>query len=171
MIERVSDLAGEPVVGRFYLVPCVLEVHTRTGWRPVIGPLHDDIEPLNFPFRHWHYDHRFVSAAQHQEMGLSYHPLPRALAYVAHENRVILGPQLMRRKCRRQQPEFPNVVLVKTLELHYKGAQLSDCLRCPHRGFSLKGQPVKNGVVTCPGHGLRFSFATKEIVERGNFQL
>ena len=32
----------------------------RSAWWPVIGPLHDDADPLDFPALHWHVDSRFL---------------------------------------------------------------------------------------------------------------
>ena len=57
MIERVLTLKTEPEVGRMYLVPYVV---LRGEIIPVFGELHEDLEFINFPEHHWHYDYRFV---------------------------------------------------------------------------------------------------------------
>ena len=53
-------------VGQKYRVPCVRGKWSTFGshWWPVNGPLHDDGQFLNFPWDHWHVDHRFVTAAK-----------------------------------------------------------------------------------------------------------
>lgn len=69
MIQRVSDIEGEPVVGKFYLVPCVplYVLGVRGGWWPVLMPSHRDPE-LNAPYEHFHYDWRFVSKPHYESV-------------------------------------------------------------------------------------------------------
>lgn len=60
-LQRIEDLREPPVVGRFYLVPCVLYWYDfRLRWWPVVGPRHDDIEHLDFAAAHYHLDRRFL---------------------------------------------------------------------------------------------------------------
>ena len=57
---------GPYIVGQTYRVPCVRGTWSTFGpvWWPVNGPLHDDEHLLNFPWDHWHIDHRFVTVAK-----------------------------------------------------------------------------------------------------------
>jgi hypothetical protein len=57
-MKRVSEITDEPVVGKFYMVPCVWYYGE---WMPVIGPRHDDKEVIGFTDKHYHKDVRFVS--------------------------------------------------------------------------------------------------------------
>ena len=40
------------------------------------------------------------------------------------------------------------------------------CGRCPHRGALLKSMPVKDGVITCPNHGLKFDAQTMKCITK-----
>ena len=43
--------------------------------------------------------------------------------------------------------------------------------RCPHAGTDLSRGTLSDGVVTCPGHGLRFNVATGACLDRDDFSL
>lgn len=59
----VTDLTAPPIVGHFYLVPCIhYWWHGQFRWWPVIGPKHEDAEHLNFEATHYHLDRRFLPA-------------------------------------------------------------------------------------------------------------
>lgn len=65
-LERVDRLVGDPVPGRWYLVPCVFGAWTsafvrapRMGWWPVIGRLHRDVEYFGFDIDHYLGGRRF----------------------------------------------------------------------------------------------------------------
>ena len=71
-------------IGHRYRVPVVrghwhgmLRAHV---W-PVIGPVHDDADHLDFPQRHWHLDGRFLSDWNWQTVGY-------------HAARVLSGPRI-----------------------------------------------------------------------------
>lgn len=73
------------------------------------------------------------------------------------------GPELRRRRCLRQfaLPLRASVVLEPKLAKFRR--RLDACRRCPHRGFDLRQVPQdESGVITCPGHGLRFRADTGE---------
>jgi hypothetical protein len=171
-MQKVSELTSEPEIGKFYLVPCV---PTDDGeWWPVIGPKHEDLEHIGFPVEHYHYDLRFFSGDQLKAtmLGLP-SPMMRksddyALMAVAHSGKC--GKPIDKyRKCQRPMPDFP-VKFVQAwfpkLEAAYKSVKLSSCLKCPHRGLPLKGLSVKDALVVCPGHGLRWNVQTGEMVSR-----
>lgn len=55
----------------------------------------------------------------------------------------------------------------KLLERAYESVKLPSCLKCPHRGMSLKNLPQdEHGNVVCNGHGLKFNLKTGEMVSR-----
>lgn len=39
------------------------------------------------------------------------------------------------------------------------------CYRCPHKGINLGSIPIKDGVITCPAHGLRFNSDTLKVID------
>ena len=57
---------GPYIVGHTYRVTCVRGRWNNIGpiWWPVNGKIHDDADFLDFPWNHWHIDHRFVTAAK-----------------------------------------------------------------------------------------------------------
>ncbi len=65
--------------------------------------------------------------------------------------------------CRhRETPEYPDVTKITwftVLEAAYSDARMK-CKTCPHRGLPLDGLPVKDGVITCTGHGLKWNIET-----------
>jgi hypothetical protein len=185
-IERIGEIKGLLVVGKYYLVPCMRVRYERGNeidWL-VIGPEHSDAEYLNFHYQHYHFDVRFVSKSVFEsqlKIGIG----PYALAAVLHtgrhrsRNEMVIGPFEKRRKCLRLMPEFPiygpvfpkpklNASWMPDLEAAYKDCTIkADCLRCPHRGLPLNGPPVdEQGNVVCPGHGLRFNLHAGRLVPR-----
>lgn len=61
-VQCITDITESPIVGRFYLVPCVRYWYRgRVAWWPVMGPKHEDAEHLNFTQVHYHLDRRFMS--------------------------------------------------------------------------------------------------------------
>lgn len=68
-LQRVDRMTAPPVIGRFYLVPTVRYVYCgiEADW-PVMGPLHDDREHLEFPYFHYHVDARFIPQAHYKRL-------------------------------------------------------------------------------------------------------
>jgi hypothetical protein len=175
-MQRVSELKTEPVVGKFYLVPCV---KYRGAWFPVIGPPHDDVEHIGVPDHHYHYDVRFLNK---KDVGgfmrrrvvkrrPTCTPEEFAMIWFVPTDSIYYGLQYKPMKCKRRMPDFPVVVgffpapWKQKLERAYKGAS-AKCGRCPHRGMDLRSLPVKDGVVVCNGHGLAFNVQTGKLVKR-----
>lgn len=179
----------KPVVGRFYLVPCVWDenygVTRRTvhkgGWWPVIGPWHEDAD-IGFAEHHFHFDVRFFTEwnwegrGKRQNMARVKTRQPRELAVMA-----VPKIEYRRLKMLREMPDFPKEEtswavaggwvegskndLVKRVEEKFKDVRMT-CMKCPHRGMPLTGLPVKDGMVVCNGHGLRWELATGRMVVR-----
>lgn len=183
MIPNIEDLTEPPIVGKFYMVPCVevsqaKEQHGhRGGIFPVTGPKHEDAEIVGFPPHHWHYDFRFFDLRQ-WAWAQTFHesPFNRALCvetqnYFTKElipnHGISAKPTLMRRRCHRLQPEYPGHLPLWRLELPKAYAERRvTCGKCPHRGLPLLSLPREPGtdIVTCPGHGLRWDLKTGALV-------
>lgn len=189
---KVEDLAEPPVVGCYYMVPCVRSIVTgligrrgmRRGayrrWLPVIGPKHDDREVIGFTEVHYHYDVRFLpDVVLNAIAGPGAGREVRALGMVRRAHSV--GPEHRRCRCLRRCPEFPHSRFppehaggggcdfswMADLERAYADARLKCGLACPHRGLPLAGQPVQPGdLVVCPGHGLRWNVKTGALAPR-----
>jgi hypothetical protein len=183
-LPRVTEIDGAPVIGSFYSVPCVRYRVSETGalWIPVIGSAHDDMDHFLAP-RHYHFDTRFVPLRFirlfHPELetlhanGASEQQLvDRFIGFILLQRLTDGDVRWMRRRCLRAQATFPHRTSTgermspfEALEEAYQSKKM-ECLRCPHRGIPLNGQPVKDGVVVCPGHGLAWNVASGDLVPR-----
>jgi hypothetical protein len=157
-------------VGKFYRVPCVWINEfwgAKNIWIPVIGPMHEDADLINFKPRHWHIDWRFapkrvVPTFPGQIYGTVLCKDLRGDAIAETK-----GPELKLRKMQREWPTYPfkqvESVWLPKLREAFKGHRLKGMV-CPHRGIPLQGCPQDGDVVTCPGHGLRWNIKTGELV-------
>lgn len=168
-------------VGKFYNVPCVLGEwgnRSKRAWWPVMGSQHEDKDIIGFPHQHYHIDWRFVARPQTDWFQAAVSALadnPLAYNYnlplmTWHLNEHGLpAPVLRRRKCQRPHAlpwDLRRITWMPKLEAAYKGCKLAKGHICPHRGFDLSHEPVVNGVVTCPLHGLRWNIETGELAPR-----
>lgn len=191
-MERVDEMTSPPVVGRFYMVPCVyvdtsiargfgrrfsadpqtiVDPYDRLlmGWWPIMGPRHEDLAHLDFAPYHWHFDPRFLSGRQMRNATMGGSNLSRIFARPLSDYGGLRGPEHRRMRCRRPlglPSQLEN--LGKILEPHCADATLrGPCKVCPHRGIPLASLPVdEHGHVTCPGHGLRWDVSTGRLVRR-----
>ena len=171
-------------IGQYYKIPCVKTTpRQRIGrgeWMPVIGPLHEDAEIIDFPYPHWHVDWRFAS--QKQRDRIAYGPFgydERRLYALLIQHHTCDGQDLLvesaiptprRMKCKRRMPPYPmevaRLTFLRKLEAAYAHCTLKNKI-CPHRGFPLAGVEQHGNVVTCPGHGLRWHLKTGTLVTTG----
>lgn len=179
-MEHFDDLTSPPVVGRTYLARCVF-VPERIGasrrglWWPVHGAAHTDAE-IGTPGKHYHLAmpllgvHQAESLAEHDPMGIDLawgYAMPVFVAGTSTASGETVGnaftaERVFPRRCRRPWPEYPAVAaqaITATLERLYPQA-LPSSMRCPHRGINLAAVPARDGVITCPGHGLSWCAAT-----------
>jgi hypothetical protein len=180
ILTKVADLNHPAAVGERYLVLAVytrdLCMHhlRRPSWLPLLGDPHTDAELLPGADPHWHIDMRFVTDAQLAALRHGHHyttvgPPRPGIEYSMvfyHGGRgftsprqptILRGPELRPMICRRQFdfPEFGSRSLTPKLARYLR--PLGSCWTCPHRGFNLKQVPPNaEGVIVCPGHGLRF---------------
>ena len=176
-------------VGRYYEVPCIELTDANTGLKgvwPVLGPNHEDMEIIGFPYYHWHLDPRFLTTHQCELLvGCFFGAVPEAqfwrLVYGKPISTGLADPRykgngsdpfaafkaparLRRRKCLRSMPPYPREMVARMwlpkLNARYRAARLNGLI-CPHRGVPLDGiAPDAEGCVTCPGHGLRWHLET-----------
>lgn len=164
-------------VGKFYRVPCVL-AHKRfacgAGWVPVIGPLHEDAEIINFQDEHFHIDWRFVTermlkrAQYFGAMSEFTRPIQiRTSKLYGDQDKIVLdGPVVKRLLCHREFGTYPRrpARWQPVLDAVYRDCKLKPGMVCPHKGIPLESVRAVDGIVTCPGHGLRWNVETGELV-------
>lgn len=156
-----------PVIGRYYLVDTVFNSvwHARI---PIFGPLHEDAEFLDFPSPHWHIDWRFVSRAFWSM---------QVARRVEQNERFVYGVvtsmsngddvRTSRLRMKREWPEYPPTEQIpwqNKLEKAFATRILPACRTCPHKGMSLVHVMPARGIITCPGHGLRWAEKTGVMV-------
>lgn len=170
-MQRVADLTSEPIVGQFYLVPCVkLKVgneitngtilldgknwkHGTTNVAPVLPDVHLDHEDHGPKIgRHIHVDPRFI---------FDYH----RMGVIVGEDQIESGDfQEVAMMCRRRMPDW-NKFPLPTLQEKYKKSKIN-CNRCPHQGTYLGNCPTDGRVIVCPAHGLKFDAETGEATDK-----
>lgn len=161
-----------PTVGRHYLVRCIKN-RANGRWYPVLGPAHadPDLAPIAGPaaaMLHYHYDARFmrlgdVGISTRRKMLARGLAVEAALLSAVHLVFSDTSLTFRRRRCLREMP--PHHAHLPTLEeTHAADTLRGACKVCPHRGIPLASLPAVDGVVTCPGHGLRWNVATGALV-------
>lgn len=172
-MEKVSELTTEPIVGKFYLVPCIniWPGVTRGNWMPIVGPLHADPDLIpqagtdKYAY-HWHRDLRFLSKSQFRgatDFGALLYQYKWPSSYTPHT------VEYRRRKCLRVMGEFPYVPEKQVWSDFHKAhiGRKVLCGKCPHKGFPLESLPKDaNGHVICNGHGLKIDMNKREVINR-----
>lgn len=168
-------------VGKFYEVHCVYaRLHSDIAWWPVMGEAHRDSEIIGFDPLHYHVDWRFVSSRLYKRyiqrarrgtleeyaIPLMLMPEPGWNVRRIEESFSTLKHQQMKLMCKRQFSAYPRsrVPWLARLSEHHAGT----CLKrnvCPHRGYDLSHEPVVDGIVTCPLHGLSWNVNTGSCVQ------
>lgn len=178
-IPNIADLREPPIVGRYYMVPCV-----RWKWMgivadwPVNGPLHHDREGIGFEPVHYHIDGRFLTARQSRKAfetawwssgsKLNAYPVANLNGVGPWTSGLPVKPTLMRRRCSRASYgfEIPESATESWgLKERYGSPAQAICRKdgrklCPHRKVDLSQFPADaDGIVTCPLHGLKVRVA------------
>ncbi len=161
------------VIGRYYPIPTVRgRVYDYLHDWPVMGPEHEDAEFINFPHQHYHIDWRFVPGRLFNALDggwISVVALPlmgKSSGGLGPNPDGLPNPVMRRLKCKRELPAYPGekATWLPRLEEKYQDCRLKTPI-CPHRGIALDNLPCnEDGVVTCPGHGLRWNIKTGELV-------
>lgn len=159
-----------PIIGKYYSVPCVFMDCWSYQWIPVHGPRHEDTEFIGFDMHHWHIDWRFAPKRWFNWLLESYgdiHRLQGKVVCSPDARGIVRTVEMRRKKCQREMINFPfNAPWRSKLETKFAPCKLLVGMVCPHRGISLEGMPVKDGLVVCPGHGLQWNVVTGEMVPR-----
>jgi nitrite reductase/ring-hydroxylating ferredoxin subunit len=165
MTPNIENVEGEPVVRRFYMVPWVT-YQVCTGERfsvPIIGHAHHDKEYFNAASPHYHIDRRFVNQATLKQFNSWTRRSVMAGNIVARVKEIV---HRERRKtcCVRR---MPKVNLAHQMFIAaYRDHRIDPANPvCPHKGFNLSGQPVRDGVIQCPLHGLCWDAVTGEATD------
>lgn len=167
--------SNELTVGTFYEVRCVQgKIWSYEDWWPLLTDIHNDKEIIGFAYDHAHLDPRFMSAVQWRRYDFGFHSAARNVFSVPFQignglNEGKLEYKIRRLKCKRPMPIYPVAAppWVPALETAFATSVVQGH-RCPHRGVDLSTCPAKNGVVTCPGHGLSWSITTGHLVPRNS---
>lgn len=161
-------------------------------WIPVLLPEHDDTEIIEFEWWHYHLDIRFLSHSMFRRLIARFRrpqsyryssctnapsPVQLMMSYALVRN-ASLKPhaeeltahrgviKYRRLKCKRLPPPFPVCAApwFPRLEDHYAQSVMKNFI-CPHRGIDLKTCEIKEGMVECPGHGLRWNVTTGALIK------
>jgi nitrite reductase/ring-hydroxylating ferredoxin subunit len=185
-MKHIDKLNCPPVVGEFYLVPCVFGKYTNIGrhnippqlW-PVFLPSHEDSK--YYP----QYRTKWIETptGQYTIEETYYESVPGTLHHYHVDPR--FTPAEFYTEWEQVNKSWHNVIEavdsdVKTEKLQcirempiqrlftgfgqnfiddHKNKKIV-CGRCPHKKVNLKSVPIINGVITCPNHGLQFDSKT-----------
>lgn len=175
-----EDLPHPPEVGRYYQVKVVYVQRTigyepslSRMWWPVHGAAHSDAEIEGAGVhRHYHLfvpflsDHQLDGLRSGDGCGAEYGLVAiHANPSTEHIANTFSDEKWVRRRCRRSWTAYPYEVTgaarVRARIAYAHKPLPKDCMVCPHRGMNLAMVPPDaQGVVTCPGHGLRWHLAT-----------
>jgi hypothetical protein len=156
------------IVGKYYQVPAVYarDWWGFDGWIPVVGPMHEDAEIVNFPWQHFHIDWRFAPRRLFDfTAGVRGPQFVYASPIQCPDKRgtrvIEEGPILKRMKYKRELLPFPRVPnsWMPVLAEKYACAKLINGV-CPHRGIPVSAMHRDGDVLTCPGHGLQWNAIT-----------
>lgn len=170
-MEKVSEMTTEPIVGKFYFVPCVESRYG--GFLPVIPIWHEEGAYAPSIDSHYHFDVRFFTENQLSSRYNFSSKAEATMAGIARETPTILGRAIKNKevvwrklKCRREMPNMPRPFFFSKIEKDFIGRKAL-CGKCPHRGFPLESLPKDaNGMVICNGHGLKIDMNRKKVVKR-----
>jgi hypothetical protein len=155
-------------IGEFYRVPAVLvrEWWGFKGWLPVMGPMHEDSEFVNFPWQHFHIDWRFAptrvwNANRDWPLEGSHFGSPIQCPDKRGDRVIVQGPELRRMKYKRDPGRYP-IGRARWLQAMQKRFACSKLINgtCPHRGIPVSAMHQDGDILTCPAHGLQWNAVT-----------
>lgn len=124
---------------------------------PLIDHPHSDKENGQEEI-HYHADTRYFGKQEHLK---HYRVDPNQIRITKNEYKL---EYFNLKKYRNQIGAITHTSLIKNSKLKH------NCIhkgKCPHRGFDLNNvKPDKDGVITCPLHGLKFDRHSKKIINR-----
>lgn len=181
---RIDEIDGPPVIGQRYYVPTVFGVYIGgrpRNW-PVMGTRHEDGAVLGFHEWHYHIDPRFIAQRTYARLHNAYRQsaeVTLAAAPLMEGSRSpnpsgLPKPVWRLRLCQRDRRDRRWMLAYGSffrLQDALAAARLRPGLVCPHKGYCLKGEPVVDGEVTCPLHGLVWSVETGRLVRQAGYGL
>ena len=168
-------------IGEQYSIPCIrvkgLDWISQESWLPVIGPLHDDVEFLNFAVEHYHIDFRFVDPTSFANVTSRYAndgQESHLLGLIIGKEQIIEGPTQQQLIFHRPMPVYPicssegeKLPFFCALEDAFAEWVIDPTLPiCPHRGLPLDGLADDSGIAVCSGHGLAWDMKTGKCIRR-----
>lgn len=163
---RIQDIKN-PRPGTNYLVPCLISNQGgKMHITPVIDHPHNDVENGQ-PLAHYHADFRFIRHTVEKSGVL---PINKHSDHVyAADDRPLVGNGTIENYVLPMQTadhlNTTHLVNIKKSKLKHRCIHKG---KCPHRGFDLSNENPKNGVITCPLHGLRFNAKTHKLLAHEN---
>jgi hypothetical protein len=164
---ELADKIKEPLqLGVVYLVPCIVRYEEKKWYiTPVINHPHNDVENGQIE-THYHVDYRFVKHKNDSPFPWvvnkhSKHYFVESLRPVktlSHKLEYFALPMVNEDFTGITSPSFIANSKLKHKCIH-KG-------KCPHRGYDLSQVKPKDGVITCPLHGLQFNAETKQLLTK-----
>ena len=168
-MQKVNELKRPLKLGKYYLVPVFYEVNDEY-WEviPYIDYPHSDKENGQ-NLKHYHTEDRFVPISDNVRLHRTiFTRLPLDVEkYYSSGVELKRGYVIM--KCIRTR-----VLSVTPTEYIYKSKLKHQCIhkgKCPHRGYDLTHEPVIDGVITCPLHGLKFDGVDKKLLNKPTHEL
>jgi hypothetical protein len=184
MLQKIDELKSQPIVGNYYLVPCIIkeERDVNFDWviskeselvlekeiilyiYPIINHRHSDKENGQ-DYEHYHVDYRFIELQiinnkiipTRKNRNHTFAPHLRYNIYADNKDFKIEYHKL---RCLRLN-NYGIGGPTKNSKLKHKCIHKG---KCPHRGYDLSQEPTVNGVITCPLHGLQFNSETKQLL-------
>lgn len=174
MTPKITEFVGVPEIGQFFLVPTLRgEWCNRKGIWPVLGPMHEDAEFLQFPHDHWHLDARFMNVAEWRHAARysvtrsadsSVAALPLMKNLLSHGDEIYWQRRAYRRHFQYPLTKVSVQQHFQRLHAQFEGViahRGEHGLVCPHRGAPLGSiAPNERGHIVCPLHGLCWDAAT-----------
>lgn len=195
MLQKIDELKEPPIIGEFYLVPCILKESIIQGfdnsnsewiikdgelylppaiaWNkketevyPIINHLHHDKENGQ-DYKHYHIDYRFVICYE-APFGLPIVKMIDSYNFAPRTRYNLIDEN------NEYNVEYHKLKCIRQTNLGIGGfvnrSKLhSKCIssknRCPHRKYDLSQEVPVNGIITCPLHGLKFNSESKQLIE------
>ena len=180
-IKSISEV-DFPEIGKIYMVPGIkTHIGGKYMFLPILGTFHEDHEIGNSEY-HLHYDERFLTDKMDEFInygGLQEIPVTGitdddGVRLVYPEDANCYGqfptPEEFPFLCVKQftdrssiRPRWYHSLFVKMKRKNKDKLDLK-CKKCPHKGFPLNGVIPKDGILTCPGHLLKWDAETGELL-------
>ena len=169
---KIDELKGIPQVGKQYLVPCYIYKFVEEKSLDQISWM--DIEPNNmeYPIPIINHPHSDEENGQHQE---HYHVDFRFFnkrKFLLRDDAMAQIINIPLRLNATFNPIYKPLICIRSHQLHIthpkhvKNSKIG-CMKkykCSHKGYNLANEPIINGCIQCPLHGLKFNIKTGEII-------